>query len=530
MTREYDWEIHEMFKDQLESQLPAINQNITILKEGGDVSDIIDELFRYFHTYKSSSAYLGLTPLNELVSKTEIVLSSLREKKSPVGESVIEWLEEVQKQLLLYFDEMDENKTKLSALPDNLLNKLQITSLYMDPKKKLKSLSILYMDRNKQRAHKIVPFLEKLTKYVKHSTEEDSANTVFNLKPFDIIVVNLAKENHQAIDFIKANYPSLPIIVVFEKSSCVESTKLLKKGISHSLVSPLNAKVLHSELISVVKAYHSSSNIIIGHKKIEKFVETLEPLPNTIFEIIMICDEEESTVKELIKTVKKDPVLSANILKVANSPIYGSVNLKTIDQAVAKFGKRAIKALTMSGVYQSLGAIDLSAYNITEETFSTVSMTRLSLMLKWYSKVSIADLSLLSSTAILGNIGQLLISKELVNSKRNEQFEELCKVYSITYAEEFILNTTTAQVSSQILRYFKLEAAIIEIVENSDTPKDALPEFQKLCVANHVVNSLVDLKGNIADKISTRLLKLLDEFELDADVLTKALNSVKESS
>ena len=518
-----------MFRDQLESQLPLISANISVLKEQKSNPEALNELFRYFHTYKSSSAYLNLTLLNELVSKTETVLSSLRERNSVVQESIIEWLCEIEKQLTLYIEEMQNNETTLSPLPSRLLEKIQITAPYFSPNKKLKTLSLLYMDQNSKRASKVVPFLNRLVKNAEHSTEEDTQNTVFNLAPFDIVMINLAKDNYQAINFIQTNFSKIIIVPIFDKISEVELSKLLKKGLSHFLVNPLNAKEIQRELISIVKAHHSSSNIVIENKKINKFVQTLQPLPDTIFKIISICDDEESSVKELIKTVKSDPILAANILKVANSPIYGSINLKTIDQAVTKFGKRAIKALSVSGIYSSFGSIDLSAYDINEETFSKIGMSRLSLMLRWYAKVSIADLSLLSSTAILGNIGQLLISKELVQTEEKEQFIELCKVYSIKYAEEFTLNTTTSYISSKILRHLKLSADIVEIIEYSDSPKDASDELKQLCVANHIVNTLVDLKGNISDEIPETTLKLMKEFELNPDILNKALVSIQKN-
>ena len=233
------------------------------------------------------------------------------------------------------------------------------------------------------------------------------------------------------------------------------------------------------------------------------------------------------SVKELIKVVKTDPIISANILKIANSPIYGSVELKTIDQAVTKFGKRSIKALTMSGVHSALGSVNLSAYNITEDTFSTIAMMRLSLMLKWYSKISIADLSLLSSTALLGNIGQLLISQELVQSNKEDRFQEMCNAFDIKYAEESILHTTTALITSQILRYWKLSPEIVHIIEYSDNPKDAPLELQKLCIANCIVNSLIDSKGVVAREIPEKILHTMAEFNFDPLLLSKALNSIK---
>jgi len=370
MQQEYDWEVYEIFTEQLESQIPVIEQNIFLLNEKASTQEALNELFRKFHTYKSSSAYLHLTPLNKLVSNTEIVLSALREKKGVVQESVQEWLIEVKEQLLIYLEEMQDQKTTLSPLPSYILTKLQITPEYMDLGAKLKTLSLLYMDKNTKRADKLLPFFKKYLKSAQHSTEEDAANSVYNLAPFNILIINLSKENFQVIDFVQSNYPHLPVIAVCDKMSSVTLSKLEKRGITHSLTNPLNAKSLYSELLSITKAYHSSSNILIEHKKINKFIQTLQPLSNTILQVLQVCDDKDSSIKDLIKTVKSDPILSLNILKVANSPIYGSIELKTIDQAVGKFGKQMIKALTLSDLSNSLGAVELSAYNINEKTFS----------------------------------------------------------------------------------------------------------------------------------------------------------------
>jgi len=526
MNEEYDWDIHEVFQEQLELQLPHIKQHISNLTDSTLVLTSLDELFRYFHTYKATSAYLNLTPLYDLVCKVETVLSTLREEKEVVQDSIIEWLFQIEEMMYIYSNEMSLKLKKLSEVPQYIMDKVQITSSYIKPKDKLKSLCVLYMDRNIDRAKKIVPFFKKHVKSVTFS-REDKENFVLNLKPYDILIINLNKDNHQIINFTKENFPDLPIIAIFNKISAVCSKELLNNGISHAIENPLSAKVLERELLSIVKVFHSSSKLIIEHKKIHSFIQTLQPLPNTIFQIMQICDDDEIPVKELIKVVKTDPIISANILKVANSPIYGSIELKTIDQAVTKFGKRAIKALTMSGVYNSLGSIDLSAYKIDEEIFSTTSMSRLSLMLKWYSKISIADLSLLSSTALLGNIGQLLISKELVSLDKDDRFQELSSAFDITYAEESILHTSTTQISSQILRFWKLSPEIVDIIEHSDNPKDASSDLRKLCVANHIVNRLISLKGKVAKEIPDDLLPLLAEFNFNPAVLTKALESLK---
>jgi len=527
MDLEYDWDMYEDFNEHIYTQLPEIEINILNLNNPQKLSDSIDYLFRVFHTYKPYTDQLSLIPFFELVVKVEKILSSLRKNKTIVQDSIIEWLLEVYAQLNIWVKEMDEKEISLSPLSKEFLNKIKNTASYISPSNILKSLTILYIDDNKDRAKKTTNYLEKLSNNIAYSSNLKDAHKYLALNKVDILITNIDKENNNLIEFVKDNFTDLPIIAVFDKITLTSSKQLLKKGITHSITNPIQAKTIQRELLDILKVYFSSNNIIIGHKKITNFIQTLKPLPNTLLKIIQVCDDAEIPVKELIKVVKTDPIISANILNIANSPLYGNIAIKTIDQAVTKFGKRVIKALAMSKMYDSLGDINLDAYDIDENTFSNVSMLRLSLMLKWYAKISIADLSTLSSTALLGNIGQLLIAKEIAQSGTINEFRELCKTKSISYAEESIMCTTTNIISSQILNYWKLAPEIIDIIAYSHNPKEAPLEIKKLTVANYIVYKLVNVKGVIKKEIPKKILALMKEYELDSTPLQKALDSLQ---
>jgi len=526
MDTNYDWGMYEELREQLYSDLPSIEANILSLNKQEAVSESIDYLFRIFHNYKPYTIRLSLSPFFELVKKVENILGNLKNNKTIVQDSIIEWLLEVNDQLNIWHSEMEKNETILSQISKEFLNKVKITPSLISPSQSLKNLTVLYVDENKDRAKKITQYLKKLSNNVAYSSNIQGANKYLALNKVDILITNMKDENTILIEFVKDNFTDLPIIAVYDEITLTDSKKLLKQGITHSITNPIQAKMIQRELIEIIKVYYSPSNIIIDHKKITDFIQNLKPLPNTLLKIIQICDDDEIPIKELIKVVKSDPIISANILNIANSPLYGSVSIKTIDQAVTKFGKRVIKALAMSKMYDSLGEIDLKAYDITEEKFSDVSMIRLSLMLKWYAKISIADLSLLSSTALLGNIGQLLISKEIANSESIDEFKELSQSKGISYAEESIVCTNTNLISSQILRYWKLSHDITDVIAYSSNPKEAPLELQKLAIATHIVYELVDIKGNVKKEIPDNIKKLLQECDFDLTPLQNALDSL----
>ena len=56
---------------------------------------------------------------------------------------------------------------------------------------------------------------------------------------------------------------------------------------------------------------------------IYKSIKTLPPLDDTVIKIQQICRDDNSVMSDLIDVIKKDPMLTANILHSANSPLYG---------------------------------------------------------------------------------------------------------------------------------------------------------------------------------------------------------------
>ena len=70
-----------------------------------------------------------------------------------------------------------------------------------------------------------------------------------------------------------------------------------------------------------------------------KQIKQLPPLPETAVKIEAVYQNPNSTFEDMVKILEKDPLLTADILKSANSPLYGfSREITSIAQAVSLFG------------------------------------------------------------------------------------------------------------------------------------------------------------------------------------------------
>ena len=96
--------------------------------------------------------------------------------------------------------------------------------------------------------------------------------------------------------------------------------------------------------------------------EISKEIESIPQYPQHILETIHILNNPNSNFHTISDTIKKDPSLIADILKIANSPIYQMYKkIETIEEAVRTIGIKAIKNLVLS---YSTNKIFMNKYNI----------------------------------------------------------------------------------------------------------------------------------------------------------------------
>jgi len=518
-----DLHLLEMFKDQYFKQLNNIEYLIETLTQAQDYEENVNSLFRIFHNYKSSTAYLGLTTINALVVSVENTLEVIRSQEGPAEEEITLWLQEIYSQLLIWNEEMEDGKTDFSKAPYSLLNEVKVTTSSQSVAQRLTKLKIHYIDPKSQRAQKVVTALRKIAHDV--DTSLSLEQKVLENKT-DICIVNLGEETLETLDKYVDILPFSPLLVVVDKLSSRLISKLIFKGVNHYITNPLKFNDLKRELHNIANSHFSKRHVLINNKKIKKFIDHLAPLPTSLFEIQEICDDEESSLKDLINVVKHDPIITANILEATQNPIYGLKNIKTIDQAITIFGKKTVKAISFFCIYNNTGEINLDSYGINEIQFSQVAARRLSLMSKWYARIDKEELNTLSMSAILGNIGQLLLAAEIQESKKVDLFKEFAKESGFQMAEEKFFHTSTALVSSDVLKHWKINQDIVDAIRYSDNPYDAPLDIQHLSIANHIVFHTILLDGTIVKEIPSTLLTLMEDEGLNPTDFQEAVKSL----
>ena len=91
-------------------------------------------------------------------------------------------------------------------------------------------------------------------------------------------------------------------------------------------------------------------------KKVEETINFLPPLPAVMTGLIEALNSEDADFRSLGKIISKDPSMTLDVLKIANSAFYGlQTKVTSIEQAVRMLGLSEIASLCIScGTTQSL--------------------------------------------------------------------------------------------------------------------------------------------------------------------------------
>lgn len=82
-------------------------------------------------------------------------------------------------------------------------------------------------------------------------------------------------------------------------------------------------------------------------QRVEKLGQ-LPTLPHVVQKIVSMIDRPETSAEDLGRLIEKDQVLSAKVLRLANSPFYGfPARIASVSHAVVVLGLNVVKGLTL---------------------------------------------------------------------------------------------------------------------------------------------------------------------------------------
>ena len=250
-------------------------------------------------------------------------------------------------------------------------------------------------------------------------------------------------------------------------------------------------------------------------------IESLPALSENVNKILDICDNPNSSLTELAETVRKDPLISANILKAANAPEYGyKEEIRNVGKAVTLFGMVSIKGFVMSSFIQDLEEVDLSPYNLDGDTFIDLIRKQNAFVSNWYAK----EPELLNTLALISHlmeIGKIILAKIVIETSSQKLFayhiNQIEKLPDLIAMEKEIFDLSHEDVSSELIRRWGFSKDIYMPLKYISTPHLAPAEYKKVTYILHVVKTLINAHQFNQKAGAARAIAIVKKYRLQPE-------------
>jgi len=258
-------------------------------------------------------------------------------------------------------------------------------------------------------------------------------------------------------------------------------------------------------------------------------IKQLPPLPESAMQIEAVYQDPDSSFQDMVKILEKDPLLTADILKAANSPLYGfSREINAISQAVGLFGMGTVRGFALASIVKKSFTLELSPYGINNDMFSALSKKQHALITAWCIRKENRLLGVLSPAAFLVEIGKVLIAQQIIADGKQEAFRDaLLNLGDVEAAEREIVDVDTPEVSATIFAQWKFEEKLVDVIAHCQDPEKATEEDRRPAQILHVVRVAVPINGKVTDDSVAAAKALIEKYALDMESFDTAIEPIR---
>ena len=267
-------------------------------------------------------------------------------------------------------------------------------------------------------------------------------------------------------------------------------------------------------------------------EKVIRKIKSLPPLPESVNKVREICNNPEGTVKELIPVVKQDPMFTADILKAANSPLYGfSRQITSIDQAISLFGMGTIQGFAISYAIRKSFPIDLTPYDATANRFTHVSWLQNALTYQWGRPQVETHKPEMMTISLLMELGKVVASMVLIEEGKTDAFKssitEAETLEDIAAVEKEFLSISSEWIAALMFKHWQFSDTMIEMMHHIFEAPKAPENIRKHTEILYVVKEAVPLTRPLCGTCIQSAYETADRYDLDAKSLSHAVEIVQ---
>lgn len=225
-----------------------------------------------------------------------------------------------------------------------------------------------------------------------------------------------------------------------------------------------------------------------------KSVEVLPPLPDTVSKLRKYVSEANSNIEtmKVAEIISSDPLMTAKLLQLANSPYYGFTReITTINQVITLLGVGNIINIVTADSIRDNFKIDVSPYGLNTQNFLKTCNEEATFITNWLNDEDKKLSHLLVPCAMLLRLGIVIFSNFLIQNHKDKDFLAfLNKSENLALAENEFLGVDHISFLGFLLHRWNFDDVLIESICFVRTPHAAREEVKKSAYALAITDHL----------------------------------------
>ena len=234
--------------------------------------------------------------------------------------------------------------------------------------------------------------------------------------------------------------------------------------------------------------------VTVSQADVNSFInKTLPPLPGSAMHVVSLLQDINTSTRAIADAVGRDPMLTAKILRAANSPLYVSQrNVISLPKAVLTLGNQAIYLLVISFTAFDAFAQEIRTSiigcSIWEHSLAVALTAReIGLTLKLRNSEE------LFTCGLLHDIGRLLFLRH--DPQFYTQIDNKLSETAILEVEQNFYGFTHAQVGALAMNRWGLPVEVAQIVANHHAAGDQNNEFATETMIINAADELINARS-----------------------------------
>lgn len=289
----------------------------------------------------------------------------------------------------------------------------------------------------------------------------------------DVLIVDpapLGSEGLNLLEEVKARYPSILRFVLSGTDEANDVTKRAVRLAHQYLPKPCGLELLHRLVTEGIASMAS-----IRSPKVIETLSRLEAVPSrkaNFSELIRLLYDENTPMENIGAALSKEPGMSARLLKIANSPIFGKAgSIETLDDAIGILGINLVVSMAVAHKMFAVEAPSPSSKLEVEALWAhCIKVSMIARRLGNHLRLPRGVIRDACTAAIIHDIGKLVLAYSLPEGYAAACTRARADQMPVWQAECAIFGNSHAGVGGSLLKLWGLPAGVVQAVSMHHTP------------------------------------------------------------